>query len=41
MSIAHKNFDLRGIQFHPESILTPHGKEIIGNWLCPAINEAG
>lgn len=33
MSIAHKNLDVKGIQFHPESILTPHGKAIFKNWL--------
>lgn len=33
MSIAHKHFSVRGVQFHPESIMTEHGKIIIGNWL--------
>lgn len=33
MSIRHKEYDLRGIQFHPESILTPFGKQIIKNWV--------
>lgn len=33
MAIRHKNFDIRGIQFHPESVLTPDGKRIISNWL--------
>ncbi len=33
MSLRHKNFDIRGIQYHPESILTPEGKTIIRNWL--------
>lgn len=33
MSLRHKNFDLRGVQFHPESILTSHGKKIIENWV--------
>jgi len=33
MSIRHKEFDLKGIQFHPESILTPFGKQIIKNWV--------
>ena len=33
MAIRHKNFDVRGIQFHPESVLTPDGKRIISNWL--------
>ena len=33
MSIRHKQFDVCGVQFHPESILTAHGKEIMNNWL--------
>ncbi len=33
MGINHKEYDVRGVQFHPESILTEHGKEIIKNWL--------
>ena len=33
MALRHKTFDLRGIQFHPESVLTPDGKRIISNWL--------
>ena len=33
MSIRHKKFDVKGVQFHPESILTPYGKKIIENWI--------
>ncbi len=33
MSIRHKNYDIRGVQFHPESILTPMGSKIIENWI--------
>ena len=33
MSLRHRIFDVRGVQFHPESILTPHGRRIIQNWL--------
>jgi anthranilate synthase component 2 len=33
MAIRHKQFDLRGLQFHPESILTDHGTKLIQNWL--------
>jgi anthranilate synthase component II len=33
MAIAHKKFDVRGVQFHPESIMTEHGKKIVENWL--------
>lgn len=33
MALRHKEFDIRGIQFHPESVLTPEGQRIIKNWL--------
>lgn len=33
MSIRHREFDLRAVQFHPESVLTPNGKQMIKNWL--------
>ena len=33
MSLRHKEYDIRGIQYHPESVLTPEGKTIINNWL--------
>ena len=33
MAVRHKIYSLEGIQFHPESILTPFGKKIIKNWL--------
>lgn len=33
MALTHRNYDVCAVQFHPESILTPHGKEIIFNWL--------
>lgn len=33
MSLRHKEYDIRGIQYHPESVLTPDGKEILNNWL--------
>ena len=34
MGIKHKNYPVEGIQFHPESILTAEGKNIIKNWLA-------
>jgi anthranilate synthase component II len=34
MGISHKTFDVKGVQFHPESILTPVGEKIIRNWLA-------
>lgn len=33
MSLRHKQYDVRGIQYHPESVLTPEGRKIIVNWL--------
>lgn len=33
MSLKHKEFDVRGVQFHPESVLTPHGKQMLKNWI--------
>lgn len=33
MAVSHKKFDVKGVQFHPESILTENGKTILNNWL--------
>ena len=33
MAMHHKNYDVQGVQFHPESVLTPKGDEILRNWL--------
>lgn len=33
MALAHKEYDVRGVQFHPESVLTPLGEEMLKNWL--------
>ncbi len=33
MAISHKSLNIKGIQFHPESILTPYGKNILSNWV--------
>ena len=34
MGIRHKEFPIEGIQFHPESVLTPNGEKLIKNWLA-------
>ena len=33
MAIRHKKYAVKGVQFHPESVLTPEGKRMIENWL--------
>jgi anthranilate synthase component 2 len=33
MSLEHRTYDVKGVQFHPESVLTPDGAKIIANWL--------
>jgi len=33
MALRHRTFDVRGVQFHPESVLTPDGKAMLSNWL--------
>lgn len=34
MGLCHREFDVVGVQFHPESIMTGEGKKLLGNFLC-------
>jgi len=34
MGLSHRKLDVEGVQFHPESVLTGHGKALLGNWLA-------
>ena len=36
MALQHKTYDVQGVQFHPESVLTPEGEKILRNWLAPS-----
>lgn len=33
MAISHKNLDVKGLQFHPESVMTPTGRQMLSNWI--------
>ncbi len=33
MGISHRSYDVRGVQFHPESVLTEYGRELMTNWI--------
>lgn len=41
MGLAHKEFDIHGVQFHPESIASQHGHQMLGNFLALAKRRAG
>lgn len=39
MAFKHKELPLKGVQFHPESILTPHGRTMINNWVTSLLKS--
>ncbi len=39
MALSHKTLDVKGLQFHPESVLTQHGKAMIANWLTSTTKQ--
>ncbi|MEP6260848.1 MAG: aminodeoxychorismate/anthranilate synthase component II [Gillisia sp.] len=41
MSLRHREYDVRGVQFHPESVLTPNGKLMIKNWISSRVETTG
>lgn len=41
MALRHAQYDVRGVQFHPESILTEYGKEMLQNWLGVDKSKSG
>ncbi len=40
MSMRHNQYNIRGIQFHPESVMTEHGKKMIDNWIQIGLENA-
>ncbi len=39
MSLSHKKYDVKGVQFHPESIMTPYGKQMLQNFIVREVNS--
>ena len=41
MGVRHRSLPVEGVQYHPESVLTPHGPALLGNFLAAGAVEAG
>lgn len=41
MGVRHRTFAVEGVQFHPESVLTPDGDQLLGNFLKFTVNQVG
>jgi anthranilate synthase component 2 len=39
MALRHRSYDVQGVQFHPESVLTPNGKKMLENWLLSPLKN--
>jgi len=39
MALSHRKYDVHGVQFHPESVMTTHGRTIVHNWLSHIIHQ--
>jgi para-aminobenzoate synthetase component 2 len=41
MGLRHRHYEIEGVQFHPESVLTPQGPQMMANWLNRLKDQVG